>query len=122
MATSPSSLTSTAVSPIAGWASSAEIRVVLPLPRKPVTRTTGSRSSIAAQRGDERRVERVERAAGEALGLAPERRQVVDDLGAALGVVQHVRGPAPVAEGHAEAREHAADDSSPATRSRRSPS
>src|SRR5919202_3543978 len=107
MATSPSSLTSTAVSPIAGCASSAEITVVLPLPRKPVTRTTGRRSAIAAQRGDERRVERVERPAGEALGLAPERGQVVDDLGAALAVVHHVGGSAPVAQRHAEAREHA---------------
>src|SRR5919202_6085666 len=103
---------STAVSPMSGWESSAEISVVLPLPRKPVTRTTGRRSAIA-EGGDERRVERVERAAGEALGLAPERRQVVDDLGAPLAVVQHVRGPAPVAQRHAEAREHAADHPRP---------
>src|ERR687883_447269 len=104
MAASPSSLTSTAASPIAGWASSAAISVVLPLPRKPVTRTTGRRSAIAVQRGEERRVERVERAAGEALGLAPERRQVVDDLGAPLAVVQDVRGSAPIAQRHPEAR------------------
>ena len=38
--TSPSSLTITAVSPISGWASSRESSVVLPLPRKPVSRMT----------------------------------------------------------------------------------
>src|SRR6478672_3637292 len=103
MATSPSSLTSTAVSPIAGCASSAEISVVLPLRRKPVTRTTPRRSAIRApQRGAERRVERVERASGEALGLGPERRQVVDGLGAPLAVVEDVPGAAPVAQRHAE--------------------
>src|SRR3954447_1543135 len=98
---------------MSGWASSAEIRVVLPLPRKPVTRTTGTRSAIVAERGQERRVERVERTAGEALGLAPQRRQVVDDLGAALAVVEHVGGAAPVAERHAEAGEHAAHHARP---------
>src|SRR4051812_39633898 len=113
IATSPSSLTSTTVSPMAGCASRAEISVVLPLPRKPVTRTTGSRSAIAAQGGDEGRVERVERAAGEPFGLGPQGREVVDDLGAALAVVQDVRRPAPVAKRHAEAGQDAPDDPRP---------
>ena len=53
MATSPSSLTMTAVSPMSGWASSLEISVVLPLPRKPVTRETGVLGKARQQLGGE---------------------------------------------------------------------
>ena len=68
------------------------------------------RSAIAAQGGDERRVERVERAAGE--GARPRSRasQVVDDLGAALAVVEDVRVPPQSLERHAEPGQHAPHD------------
>ena len=65
--------------------SSAEISVVLPAAEEAGDEDDAEAVAIRAQqRCDQRRVERVERASGEALGLGPERRQVVDDLGAAL--------------------------------------
>ena len=70
MPTSPSSFTITAVSPSSGPREQREMSVVLPLPRKPVTRTTGV---FTVERRHECRIERVERPPGEALGLDPER-------------------------------------------------
>src|SRR2546421_1990747 len=105
MPISPISFTITAVSPIAGWPSRLAISVVLPLPRKPVTSATGSLPS-AAKGVHETWVERVERAAGEALCLHPEHAQVVDDGRPALAVVQDVDSAAPVVEPQAEVIEH----------------
>ncbi len=97
MPISPSSFTITAVSPIAGCSSNLEISVVLPLPRKPVTRATGSLAS-GANGVDERWVERVEPAPGEALGLDPQCAEVGDDGSAALAVAEDVDSASPVVQ------------------------
>src|SRR5438067_8840207 len=115
MPISPSSLTITAVSPMSGWRSRCEISVVLPLPRKPVTTVSGV---LSAKRPDQLGIERVERPAGEPLGLLPEHPQVGDDRSASLCVAEHVRPAAPVVEPQPEVLEHAvqqhdAEDAAP---------
>src|SRR5437763_1441 len=103
IATSPSSFTITAVSPICGWESSRASSVVLPLPRKPVRRVTGVFSAKAA---DELRIERIERPPGELRSLCPEHAEVVDDRGVPLAVSQDVDAAGPVAELEAVVAEH----------------
>src|SRR5581483_6302742 len=105
MPTSPSSFTITAVSPSAGCSSSREISVVLPLPRKPVTTTTGS-FDASGKRAHELGVERIERPACEPLGLHPQRPEVRDDGRPALQVAQQVDPAAPVVETQPELAEH----------------
>src|SRR5919108_4945137 len=100
----------TAVSPSSGCRSRREISVVLPLPRKPVTRTTGS---LSAERTDDPGVERVERAAGQPLGLQPQRAEVLDHGRPALAVPQDVHATAPVVQPEPEAREDAVDERDP---------
>src|SRR5262249_39047636 len=95
IATSPSSLTITAVSPIPGWSSSRERSVVLPLPRKPVRTATGIGS---AKCPDQLGVQRVERTAGEERRRRPDAAQVADDRAPALAVAEHVGAPGPVVE------------------------
>src|SRR5262249_31473085 len=95
IATSPSSFPMTAVSPIAGFPSSACSSVVFPLPRKPVRSVTGV---FSAKRSDELGVERVERPPGELRRLRPQHAEVVDDRRVPLAVAQHVHAPRPVAE------------------------
>ncbi len=77
IATSPSSLTITAVSPIPGCASRRESSVVFPLPRKPVRSATGRPLSARARTSPGS--QRVERRAGQPLRLHPERAEVRDD-------------------------------------------
>ena len=99
MPTSPSSLTMTAVSPMSGWPSSLEMSVVLPLPRKPVTRVDGRLRQGSAQ---EVGIERVERPSRELLGLAPDRAQVLDHGGPARPVAEDVHAARPLVEPEAE--------------------
>src|SRR5712691_11161160 len=118
MPISPISFTITAVSHMAGWRSTLAISVVLPLPRKPVTRATGSLPS-AAKGPHETGVERVEAPAGEPLRLHPEHAQVVDDGRPAFAVVQNVDSASPVVEPQTEMIEHSvrelhAEDTRPA--------
>ena len=91
---------------IDGTESDLESSVVLPLPRKPVTIVTGVFAVSApvyrhrdVQHRAKRRlqcgVEWVERAADELLGYGPQEAEVLDELGAAFAVAQHVLGPAP---------------------------
>src|SRR5918995_234293 len=107
--TSPNSLTRTDVLARDGAESTLERRVVLPLPRKPVTTVTGFLAALApvhwrlipqrfVQRRAQGRVEWVERAAGEPLGRGPQGAKVPDELGAAFAVAQDVLGPTPVAD------------------------
>jgi hypothetical protein len=83
---------------IDGTASNLESRVVLPLPRKPVTTVTGflSGSVSLCQGVKQGGVERVERATGELLRRGPQGSEVLNYLGAALFVVQEVFAPTPV--------------------------
>src|SRR5919107_1034829 len=107
--TLPNSLTRTAVLARDGAESTFERRVVLPLPRKPVTTVTGFLAALApvhwrlipqrfVQRRAQGRVEWVERPAGEPLGRGPQGAKVPDELGAAFAVAQDVLGPVPVAD------------------------
>src|ERR671919_1056176 len=95
--TSPSSLTSTAVSPRSGWRRRLARSVVLPLPRNPVSTVTGSLLAMA-EAGDEAGIERIEAPSRQALGLSPEGSEVGDDGRAALAVAEDVDAAAPVSE------------------------
>src|SRR5438067_1454933 len=90
---------------MSGWRSRREINVVLPLPRKPVTRSTGSLPS-AAKRPHQPGVEWVERPPREARRLGPERPEVLDDDGAALAIPKDVDSTSPVVEPQPEMAEH----------------
>src|SRR5207249_3322037 len=96
--------------PMSGCASSLEISVVFPLPRKPVTSATGVSS---AKRPNELGVERIERPAGQARRLDPERAEIADHGAAALAVSEHVDAAAPVAEVQPVEREHAVHQPEP---------
>src|SRR5581483_1440331 len=112
MPTSPSSFTITAVSPMSGWARSREISVVFPDPRKPVTSVTG----VLGKGGQQPRVERVERPAGELLRFGPEHSDVRDDGRPPLAVAQGVNASGPVRKGQAVVGKHAVEqhDAEPA--------
>src|SRR2546421_12620119 len=90
---------------MSGWRSRREINVVLPLPRKPVTRSTGSLPS-AAKRPHQPGVEWVERPPREERRLGPERPEVLDDDGASLAIPQDVDSASPVVEPQTERAEH----------------
>src|SRR4051812_8465656 len=92
-----------------GWASRRERRVVLPLPRKPVSSVTGS-GPPSGKRRQQLRVERVERAACQLRRRRPQGAEVGDDLAAALAVAQDVGAAGPVVEAEAEVGEHAVDE------------
>src|SRR6059058_74060 len=112
MPTSPSSLTITAVSPIPRWRRRREISVVLPLPRKPVTRSTGSLQS-ADKRVHQRGVERVEPPPRQAFRLGPERADVVDDDGPPLAISQDVDSTSPVVEPQTDMADYPVDELHP---------
>src|SRR2546421_9043030 len=105
-ATSPSSLTITAVSPISGWGSKRERSVVFALPRKPVSSATGV-YELSGKGAEEIGVERVERPPGERSRLRPEDAEVVDDHSTTLGVAKDVDAAGPIVEGQPEVLEHA---------------
>ena len=81
-----------------GAESTLESRVVLPLPRKPVTIVTGLFAVLASPRQHlvQGGVERIERPAGELLRRGPQVPEVLHELGAALAVAHEVLTPAPV--------------------------
>ena len=90
-AISPSSLTSTAVSPSAGSVSSSRSSVVLPLPRKPVISVIGVRSGHACvQRSSRSASSGSIGAPGETLGLDEERGEIGAQHGLARARAQHV--------------------------------
>jgi hypothetical protein len=94
----PNSFTSTAVFARDGAESTFERRVVLPLPRKPVTTVTGFFDVLASvhkcrvQGG----VKRVKWPAGEPFRRGPQGTQVLYQLGASLAVAQDIFATAPV--------------------------
>src|SRR3954452_12162717 len=95
---------------MSGWASKRESSVVLPLPRKPVRRTTDVFSGEGA---DKAWVEGVERRAVQPLRLDPQRTEVRDDGRAAFAVTQDVGPAAPVVEMEAEVIEDAVQQGDP---------
>src|SRR3989442_13634937 len=96
---------------MAGWPSSPPISVVFPLPRKPVTSTTGSLPS-EGKCGHQLRVERVELPTGETLCLDPHLTEIGDDGGTALAVPQPERPPAPIVEPQTEMVENSVSNAS----------
>src|SRR5207245_7114514 len=82
-----------------------DISVVLPLPRKPVTRSTGSLPSTD-KRVYQPGVERVEPPSRKVFRLGPERADVVDDDGPPLAVSEDVDSASPVVEPQTDVAEH----------------
>src|SRR5919107_2922640 len=112
--TSPNSLTRTAVLAIDGSDSTLARRVVLPLPRKPVTTVTGRlvclsstvlpvvRRKRLAQSG----VEGIRRPAGKLSRRGPQGTEILDELGSPLAVAEHILAPAPVLYPEAVVEQH----------------
>src|SRR5919205_2918791 len=99
--TSPNSLTRTAVLAIDGSDSALPRRVVLPLPRKPVTIVTGRLALLSsiARRGQrllQKGIERIQRPARQLRSGGPEGAEILDELRAPGAIAQHVLAPAPV--------------------------
>src|SRR5215210_5125448 len=103
--TSPNSLTRTAVLAIDGAASTLARRVVLPLPRKPVTTVTGRLVSLSptalsvmrrGQRLAQSRVQGVRRPACQLGRRRPEGAEILDELRSPFAISEHVFAPAPV--------------------------
>src|SRR5262245_21264231 len=109
MPTSPSSLTMTAVSPMSGWLSRREMSVVLPLPRKPVTRETG----VLAKSRQKPVVEGIQRPTRELLRLAPDGAQVLDDRRPSRRLTEDVDTAGPLVEPQAVVGEHAVQQAEP---------
>ncbi len=105
IATSPSSLTITAVSPMSGWASRRESSVVFPLPRKPVTQRD-RRLQTRARPAEPGRAGRAARPASRSASTQSAPR-FVDDGRAPLAVAEDVDAAAPVVEPQPEVVEHA---------------
>src|SRR5262245_21830681 len=99
----------TAVSPMSGWPSRREMSVVLPLPRKPVTRDTG----VLANGRQELVVERIERRSRELLRLAPDRAEVLDDRRPSRPVAEDIDPAGPLVEPQAVVGEHAVQQAEP---------
>src|SRR5579883_488295 len=100
---SPNSLTRTAVSERQGSRSNLRSRVVLPLPRKPVTILIGVRAAYSAispllQGGEELVLERIADPSAQALRLRPELAEIVDDRRAAGMARQHIGISRPVGQ------------------------
>ena len=81
--------------------------VVLPLPRKPVTRTTGV---FTAKLREESGVERVEGPAEQPLGFTPDGAEVLDDGRGALAVAKDIDRARPVVQGEPEMAEHPVEE------------
>src|SRR5215211_698741 len=125
--TSPNSLTRTAVLAIDGAESALARRVVLPLPRKPVTTVTGrlvlpSMGLPAVRRGERRlsaqhllqgRVQGIEGPARELRRGGPEGAEVLDDLRTPFAVAEHVLAPAPVIDAEAVVAQHLVGEDDP---------
>ena len=88
---------------MAGWRRSDAISVVLPLPRKPVTRTTGS---LSAKVREQTGVEGIEPPAGEPLRLEPNGAEIRHHDGSPFAIAQDVDSPSPVVEPQTEVGEH----------------
>src|SRR5215212_4000356 len=113
--TSPNSLTRTAVLAIDGSDSTLARRVVLPLPRKPVTTVTGllvclSSTVLPVVRSRKRLaqsgVEGIRRPAGKLRRRGPQGAEILDQLGSPLAVAEHVFAPAPVLYPEAVVAQH----------------
>src|SRR5215203_614697 len=113
--TSPNSLTRTAVLAIDGSDSTLARRVVLPLPRKPVTTVTGRLVSLyctflsVMRRGErltQRGVKGIRRPARQLRRRRPQGTEILDQLGSPLAVAQHVLAPAPVLYPEAVVAQH----------------
>src|SRR5215203_1766788 len=120
--TSPNSLTRTAVLAIDGSESTLARRVVLPLPRKPVTTVTGRLVSLSSmipsvmcggERLTQSRVQGVRRPARELRRGGPEGAEVLDDLGTPLAVAHHVLAPSPVVDLQAVVAKHLVGQNNP---------
>src|SRR5215211_1131628 len=113
--TSPNSLTRTAVLAIDGSDSTLARRVVLPLPRKPVTTVTGRLVSLSSmipsvmRRGErftQSGVQGIRRPARQLRRRRPQRTEILDQLGSPLAVAEHVFAPAPVVHAKAVVAQH----------------
>src|SRR5215210_6166578 len=113
--TSPNSLTRTAVFAIDGAESTLARRVVLPLPRKPVTTVTGRLALLPSttlpvmrrgQRLTQSRVQGVGRPAHQLRRGGPEGTEILDQLRSPLAIADHVFAPAPVLYPEAVVAQH----------------
>src|SRR5215212_7758917 len=103
--TSPNSLTRTAVLAIDGSASTLARRVVLPLPRKPVTTVTGRLVSLSStvlsairrgQRLAQGGVQGIRRLARQLRRRWPEGAEILDELRSPFAIAEHVFARAPI--------------------------
>src|SRR6266436_686401 len=104
----------TAVSYSAGSPSSRRSSVVLPEPRKPVSKVTGvnagAASTIGIQSGQQLRIKRIAAAARQSLGRGPEMAKVADDLALAGESRKQERRALPIGEPQAVELQHAISD------------
>src|SRR5215213_791594 len=113
--TSPNSLTRTAVLAIDGSDSTLARRVVLPLPRKPVTTVTGRLVFLYSMilsvmcRGErltQTGVQGIRRPARQLRRRRPQGTEILDQLGSPFAVTQDVLAPAPVLYPEAVVAQH----------------